>query len=789
MKRIYYIAILLCAAFAVSCSNDMLDEGFGSANEGMLNIAFDIPAATRAYKSGDACDIRFYKYDDSAKSSKTLIRHYYSEKELPETLWLLEGEYCVTISIGNPETAPAATFDGGSIYYGASDFTITAGATTSVNVKCGIRNTMVKIIFDSSLYDKFDEPGTDAVTGIKSRYCATVLINDTWDPDFKAHNLPWLAYKRQEMNETVEDGHEYSRVGYFVLPAGAENISYCFHAFSSDMTIEGDDPDNGNEKVNGQVHIHGTKKLSLPQGQTTREGAMYTLTFKYTPDKNGFISVNFTVEVADVEEIEESFAVNPAPKPTLDGDGFSKNEIHTVTNQTLTYKASYEKSSIKSIKVYVDNSRTAAKTISCETDSEAGGVKIERQEDGHTILLTFSADFLNTLSGGEHTLEFELEPTDGPKSDKIRSKIMMSGTYSLASTDCWNAKGKIGAYVYESASDVKIRYRAVNTQSWNTVSATSAGENIYTAEASNINANTEYEYQLLLNSTAVGAAYKTKIGDGTQIPNSNFEEWSTSGKVVLPYGSEQWWDTGNHAAANYELVGGGNLTTSVKEPRTGSSGQYAARLESKNVAIKFAAGNIFVGKFLGINGGTNGSIAFGKPFDYTYRPKAIKFWYKGTVGSINVVGDSPAGMTLKSGDSDVAELYVCLCQMGGPHVVYTGDKKTLVDITSKTISYNTDPNSKSVNNNMDDGKIVGYGYWDRSRTEIVKTDGNGGTTAPESGDFANQEKWIEVTVPINYNSEDVPNYIMVTASSSKYGDYFTGSSNSVMYLDDVELVY
>lgn len=32
-------------------------------------------------------------------------------------------------------------------------------------------------------------------------------------------------------------------------------------------------------------------------------------------------------------------------------------------------------------------------------------------------------------------------------------------------------------------------------------------------------------------------------------------------------------------------------------------------------------------------------------------------------------------------------------------------------------------------------------------------------------------------------------YIIIVASSSKYGDYFTGGDGSIMYLDDLELVY
>ena len=31
--------------------------------------------------------------------------------------------------------------------------------------------------------------------------------------------------------------------------------------------------------------------------------------------------------------------------------------------------------------------------------------------------------------------------------------------------------------------------------------------------------------------------------------------------------------------------------------------------------------------------------------------------------------------------------------------------------------------------------------------------------------------------------------LLLTASASKYGDYFAGSTGSVMYLDDVELLY
>ena len=41
----------------------------------------------------------------------------------------------------------------------------------------------------------------------------------------------------------------------------------------------------------------------------------------------------------------------------------------------------------------------------------------------------------------------------------------------------------------------------------------------------------------------------------------------------------------------------------------------------------------------------------------------------------------------------------------------------------------------------------------------------------------------------NINPLHIPKYIIVVASSSKYGDYMEGGKGSTMWLDDLELVY
>lgn len=46
------------------------------------------------------------------------------------------------------------------------------------------------------------------------------------------------------------------------------------------------------------------------------------------------------------------------------------------------------------------------------------------------------------------------------------------------------------------------------------------------------------------------------------------------------------------------------------------------------------------------------------------------------------------------------------------------------------------------------------------------------------------------TIDLVYKDlEKKPTHIIVVFSSSKYGDYFTGSTSSLLYLDDLELIY
>ena len=55
---------------------------------------------------------------------------------------------------------------------------------------------------------------------------------------------------------------------------------------------------------------------------------------------------------------------------------------------------------------------------------------------------------------------------------------------------------------------------------------------------------------------------------------------------------------------------------------------------------------------------------------------------------------------------------------------------------------------------------------------------------------ASTDQWVEYTIPLNYhNLEKQPTHLIISCAASQFGDYFTGYSNSKLWIDAVELVY
>ncbi len=302
-----------------------------------------------------------------------------------------------------------------------------------------------------------------------------------------------------------------------------------------------------------------------------------------------------------------------------------------------------------------------------------------------------------------------------------------------------------------------VEYRSANESTWHTV----PGGNMqltattYSVTVTGLQPATQYIYKVEAGNTSVGEQAVSTVAV-QQLPNSSFDDWSTdasNSKLLCPWaaGGTSYWDTGNRGATT---VGNSN---SIPTEDTSTGRGRAAYLESKWIVIRFAAGNIFTGKYLKTDG-TNGILGFGHPF--TAFPTKMSFDYKYTTSDISRIGDEQWRHLM--GRPDSCQIYIALWHVeDGQEEEYQGERFPIV--------VHTRPGTEQHLFSPDNPRVIAYGQL---------TQGN------------NVSEWKSETITLNYKNTNVaPTHIQVVASSSKYGDYFTGGVGSTLTLDNIKLIY
>lgn len=233
-----------------------------------------------------------------------------------------------------------------------------------------------------------------------------------------------------------------------------------------------------------------------------------------------------------------------------------------------------------------------------------------------------------------------------------------------------------------------------------------------------------------------------------QLYNMNFDLWSKDGSNDVCYGSS--------ASSEQKTVwGSANSTTSIfNKPTcvpersfmaTSGAGKCAVKLETQLIMnTKLAAGNFFTGQMGSISLATmNASLKWGILF--SLRPSSLEGYacYKpATINKANPPYED------KIGSVDNGHVFVLLTDWDEQFVVDPA-KDSFVDIDN-------------------DPKIIGYGKvtFDHAMTDYEK-----------------------FTINIDYRSDRTPKYVVIVASSSALGDYFTGGVGSKLYLDEFRFLY
>ena len=360
--------------------------------------------------------------------------------------------------------------------------------------------------------------------------------------------------------------------------------------------------------------------------------------------------------------------------------------------------------------------------------------------------------------------------------DDIIFVPVSTGLASTGKYEIWGSRFTAYADVDENEYDqskVYFEYRVAGSDAEWTRSEAAArvSEGSYSAQITGLTGATEYEYRLVVTKAADGSE---EIVDGTmtvtteatpQVPNGSFETVShdESGNYYSFYDpassdpalQSKWWCSGNKGSTT---VGS---SYQITYPDTGDKqdGNQSVCLESRYVIVKFAAGNLFCGRFGATIGTSGGTVYFGRPF--TARPTAMRFWAKYSSGKINRVGNGPAGV--QSGDYDKASLRIALG---------TWDYK----------KYGGDANSPILVNTTDESTFVDYATDESTIAfgeRILTADADNSTNV-----------WQQITIPLDYKTTtEYPTHIMIAFAASMYGDYFTGCDSSKLWLDKIELLY
>ena len=316
----------------------------------------------------------------------------------------------------------------------------------------------------------------------------------------------------------------------------------------------------------------------------------------------------------------------------------------------------------------------------------------------------------------------------------------------------------------QNGSTPLVEYRVQGTDKWTIVTpdhikVTTAS---YEAAIVNLLPGTAYECQVTAGGVSSGIRTFT-TAPKLQLENSSFDDWHIVGTgnqaLYNPWkeGGSSYWDTGNRGATT---VGASNSTFVTEAGRT------YANLQSKYIVIKFAAGNIFTGSYLKTDG-TNGILSFGRPFNSF--PTKLQFDYRYTTSIVNKAGikwDEKYSRYISKdtydnmrGKPDSCCVYIAL--LGDKdEEVFEGVTYPFIIRTRPSELHLFDPDAENV---------IAYGQFTSGEDE------------PE---------WKTQTISLNYHYKyRTPKYIVVVASSSKYGDYFIGGDASLLKIDNMRLLY
>lgn len=229
-----------------------------------------------------------------------------------------------------------------------------------------------------------------------------------------------------------------------------------------------------------------------------------------------------------------------------------------------------------------------------------------------------------------------------------------------------------------------------------------------------------------------------------QLYNMNLDTWSKQMLTWNPYPKgateeQRVWDTANGAM---KALGVNTATPEYEHVAVPGKGKAAAKIVSRKITWTFAAGSLYTGRFIRVVNFSGIEMDNGVPF--TARPKSLSGYYHYQPGVVNYAQEPYLSM---KGKKDIGQIEVALYDWARPFHQITNEG-------------HFDPEA--------DPHLIGRGV-----LRLTKAT-NG---------------YVHFEVPIEYKRDSAPTYVGINFLSSALGEYFTGSSDTVLYIDELQFNY
>lgn len=409
----------------------------------------------------------------------------------------------------------------------------------------------------------------------------------------------------------------------------------------------------------------------------------------------------------------------------------------------------------------------------------AEGISLE-PVDKYNVRLTLSDAFFASCQAGDQKVTLRIEDANGGSSE-VATTYRLEGLVPVTADDydLWANTVTLRVVSFTPGTTVQFGLRSSGGE-WQPMAGTSQGNDFITAtyapqweekttadwstpatvlpysrlkKGTGISAGNTYDYKATVGSKELSGRFTAD--EGAPMTDGSLESWRSAQQFPGSGTNYTFWGSGYNPFAK-ELC-------TRDEAMPGRVGTYCAKLSATyNTLAKVPApGNLFTGDFaIQVLGGMGGNVSFGKKFAYNARPRAVRFKYHATIGEVNY---NLHGGKIPVGEMDKARIFVCI-------VDWTAQQKVFAGTKAPTGTWDPETQTEAAN-----GPIIGYA------SKFIEETTQG-------------DEMVEVILPINYYQDtaaapDGKYNIVVSCSTSAYGDYMDACTTNVMYVDDFEWVY